>query len=133
MIGAHGIVDASTRTVQDAATLLPQMGGTLLGWFRPLDLVMVTKKTVNFELVESEEPLTCQGVIQPFSARELKIKPEGERSWAWQMLHTTIDVNLPNDSIFVFKGLKYRVMSELPYSDYGYRQYELVQGYQDKP
>ena len=69
------------------------------------------------------------GFIQPFGPRELKIKPEGERAWNWQMLHTTPDVALKDDEEFTIKGLRYRVMSERNFSDYGYIAYELVQDY----
>ena len=133
MISAIGIPSAATRTVQDAANALPSMRGTLLGWFRPLTLIQIVKTVVDFETREVRREISCGGVIQPCGSEELKIKPEGQRTWNWQMLHTTPDVMLDNDEEFTIKGTRYRVMEQTDYSDYGYITYELVQDYRPNP
>jgi len=129
MIQSIGIPSANTRSVSEAASALPSMSGTLLGWFRPLVLGFVTKQVVEGEVKEVVLNKTCRGVIQPFDDRKLRLKPEGQRSWNWQMLHTTPDVRLRNDESFRIKGILYRVMSNSDYSEYGYISYELVQDY----
>lgn len=129
MIPSVGISSASDLSVQDAASPLPSMRETLTGWFRPMILTRVVKKVVDFEMSETREERNCMGVIQPFGPRELKIKPEGERSWNWQMLHTTPDVALRNDEEFTIRGTRYRVMSQKNWTEYGYIAYELVQDY----
>ncbi len=129
MIPSVGISSAGDLSVQDAASPLPSMRETLTGWFRPLILTRVTKKVVDFEVSETRVEVNCMGVIQPFGPRELKIKPEGERSWNWQMLHTTPDVALKNDEEFTIRGTRYRVMSQKNWTEYGYIAYELVQDY----
>lgn len=129
MIGSIGIPSANTRGVYDTATPVPSMAQTIIGWFRPLTLTRVVKQVVDHEIKEVRTELRCLGMIQPFGPRELKIKPEGQRAWNWQMLHCTPEVALKDDEEFTVKGTRYRVMSQLAYQDYGYRQYELVQDY----
>ncbi len=130
MISPLGIVPASSRSVQDAANSLPSMRGTVTGWFQSLILSRVKKAIVDREAKETVWKQQCFGVLQPFSPRQLSIKPEGERRWIWVMLHTTPDVDLQPDEEFFIKGVRYRVMSTNNYNDYGYVQYELVQDYQ---
>lgn len=129
MISSIGIASANTRTVQDAASALPSVQTTITGWFRSLILVRVVKTVLNFETKETRQEVNCMGVIQPFGPRELKMKPEGQRAWNWQMLHTTPDVALKDDEEFTIKGTRYRVMSQQNWSEYGYIIYELVQDY----
>jgi hypothetical protein len=129
MISSVGIASANKLSVSDAANPLPSMRETITGWFRPLVLVRVTKTETDFEVSESRKELKCMGAIQPFGPRELKIKSEGERSWNWNLLHTTPDVALKNDEEFMIKGKRYRVMSQKDWSEYGYIAYELVQDY----
>lgn len=129
MIASVGIPSANRLSVSDGATPLPDLRSAVTGWFRPLILVQVVKSVVNGEIVEARKELRCSGMIQPFGPRELKIKPEGQRAWNWQMLHTTPDVALKDDEEFTIKGTRYRVMSQQNWSDYGYILYELVQDY----
>ena len=129
MIPSVGIPSANTQPVSESASVLPSMNGTVQGWFRPLVLGRITKSIVEGETKEAVFEQRCSGVIQPFDDRKLKVKPEGQRSWNWQMLHTTPNVQLRNDEEFKIKGTPYRVMSQKDYSEYGYITYELVQDY----
>jgi hypothetical protein len=124
-----GVASANTLSVQDAATALPSMSETITGWFVPLTLIRVVKTVADFETKEVRREINCLGMVQPFGPRELRMKPEGQRSWNWQMLHTTPDVALKNDEEFTIRGTRYRVMSQQNWSAYGYISYELVQDY----
>ncbi len=130
MIAQVGIASANKLSVSDCATPLPDLRSAVVGWFRPLILVKVQKTPVDHEIVEARTELRCMGMIQPFGPRELRIKPEGQRAWNWQMLHTTPDVALKDDEEFTIRGTRYRVMSQQNWSMYGYIAYELVQDYQ---
>jgi len=130
MIAQQGIVSANKVPVTQAAYTLPQVRGTMTGWFQRLILTVVNKSIVDQEVKEVQRKLECIGVIQPFSARELRVKPEGERTWGWKMLHTTPDVNLRPDDEFYIGPTRYRVMSKFGYPEYGYNQYELIQDFQ---
>ena len=129
MVAPLGITPANRRNVTDSATQLPSVSSAVMAYFRPITLVFVQKRVDDFEISEARKELRCMGTIQPFGARELRIKPEGERSWNWQMLHTTPDVSLSNDSEFLVRGVRYRVMSQRNYTAYGTIVYELVQDY----
>ena len=94
MIASVGISCASRLSVTEASLGLPSVASALLGRFRPLSLGRVVKNVVEGEIVEVTQEFFCRGSIQPFGPQQLKIKPEGERSWNWQMLHTTPDIAL---------------------------------------
>lgn len=132
MTAPLGIYSANTKPVSVMASPLPNMSATVRSYFRPMKLVRVQKTVGGFEVAEERVELDCQGTIQPFSARELKLKAEGQRSWNWQMLHTTPDVDMKNDEEFIYRGTRYRVMSQSGYSDFGYISYELVQDYNER-
>jgi hypothetical protein len=133
MIAQVGVSSANKMSVTDAALSLPTVRTTITSWFRPIVLGKITKSIVDFEIREAIKELRCMGVIQPFAPAQLRLKPEGQRSWQWKMLHTTPDVHLENDERFKIKGIPYRVMSHQDYSDYGYRAYELVEDYTKAP
>lgn len=124
-----GIPSANKLSVSQQASQLPDMGTTVRSYFRPLILVFVQKTIEDFEIVEARRELRCLGAIQPFASTDLRIKPEGQRTWKWQMLHTTREVALKNDMEFTSNGIRYRVMGQLPYQGFGFLQYELVQDY----
>lgn len=133
MVSPLGISSANRFSVAESATQLPSVANAVSAYFRPITLIFVRKSVVDFEVSEVRKELRCMGTIQPFGSRELKIKPEGERSWNWQMLHTTPDVSLQNDEEFTVRGVRYRVMSQRNYSAYGTIMYELVQDYVGVP
>lgn len=123
------IACANRLTVQEAALPTPQSSGTITGWFQNLLLKKVTKKLVDRQTVEVLVDFACRGVIQPFGPQELKIKPEGQRAWNWQMLHTTPDTDLKDDEIFRIKDVDYRVVSRQDWTAYGFIKYELLEAY----
>jgi hypothetical protein len=133
MIQQSGIPCAADRDIFATAISLPTMRTTITSWFRPLVVGRVTKTVVNFEVKELFRETSCLGVIQPFGPAQLRLKPEGQRSWEWKMLHTTPDIHLENDERFTIAGTPYRVMKNQDYSEYGYMQYELVQDYKKAP
>lgn len=127
------IVGAGSRGgVYDSSVGVPNMGEALRGWGRPLTIGLIRKELKDRREVDTNiVKIETQGTIQPFTAEQLKTKPEGERSWKWQMLHCTPSVEMETDDVAIIKGVRYRVMGKLPYGDYGYVQYELCQDYQN--
>lgn len=129
MIANHGIPRADRMTVSQAASPLPSMADTIIGWFRPLVLDRRTTTIVDREAKIVTRTQSCMGVIQPLGPRELKLKSEGERAWAWRLLHTTPDVDLKPGDEFTIGGVPYRVMGTNNFNDYGYVSYQLVENY----
>ena len=106
---------------------IPDVSGALKDWFQPMTFTRIAKTTVGFESVETPTPIAFQGVLQPFQARQLMIKPEGQRAWTWFTLHADPVLTLQVDEIVLYNGLQTRVMSRKDFSLYGYVEYELVQ------
>ncbi len=127
------IVNARTKTVSQAVVGAagPNMRSTLMGYFRDLHLTKVVKRLVagGVRTEEVEEPFVAQGVWQPFTAEQLKLKPEGERSWRWVMIHSTTDLVLLTDDVIVRDGVKHRVMGKLDFSDQGFVEYHVVNAF----
>jgi len=111
-------------------TGLPQVGEVLPSWFQTLTFELVTKSLIDYEVQETLQTITTQGVRQPMSAQQLAIKPEGQRAWKWETMHCLPDVKLRVDDIILFNGVKYRVMERWDWSEYGYLEYHICQAYE---
>lgn len=109
---------------------LPQMGATLLNWFVNITLIIITKTTVNFSLIETKKTLNFRGIWQPLSFREINLKPKGQRDWAWFSLHCELSETLKNDDIVVYKNTRYRVWKLKNFTEYGYFEYHLSEDYE---
>ncbi len=123
-----GIINANARKVSDLSPM-PSMRSTIMGWLRPITLTRIIKRVVDFETKETEVRTQTRGMVQPFTATELLIKPEGERSWKWWMIHATPDLVLQTDEVIVYQGTKLRIMQQLPYEANGYVQYHAIEDY----
>lgn len=108
---------------------LPNMASALEGWMQPMVFGTVTKTMINSVVREVMTTIEFQGVMQPFSFEQLAIKPEGERSWKWYMLHAQIGLQLETDSVVNYQDVQYRVMEKGDYKEYGYVEYHLIQDF----
>lgn len=124
------IFNAKDRLLNQVTPNLPNMGATVASYFQNLVIGLLTKSIVNNRVQEVTTNYETKGTIQPLTQEELAIKPEGERSWKWQMLHCQPSLSLKTDDIALIKGIRYRVMGRKGYTDYGYVRYELVEDYE---
>jgi hypothetical protein len=106
---------------------IPQLGPAMRNWFQPMVFTPVGKVVNGFMVVESADPINFRGVIQPLTDRQLILKPEGQRSWTWLMLHSDPVLKLQTDDVVEYLGVQTRVMSRRDYTIYGYVMYSLVQ------
>lgn len=106
---------------------LPDVSHGMFDWFQAMTFIVLTKTVVNFQNFETELPVNFRGVWQPFNSEQLMLKPEGQRSWPWYMLHSQISLDLKVDDIVQYLGVKYRVMHKTDYKKYGYKEYHLVE------
>jgi hypothetical protein len=127
-----GIPCAADRDVDEMAHTLPNMASAVQGWFRPLMLIFVNASVVEGKVKTGKKKFQCQGMIQPFTAQQLKLKAEGERAWKWKLLYTTPEVNLDAGDDFTIKGTPYRVMRKCDWSEYGINAYELVEDFDEQ-
>lgn len=109
---------------------LPNMQDALEGLMQPVVAEKVLKQIFDGRVQETVcQVASTQAVKQPFTARQLSIRPEGQRAWPWFTIHIKTDFILKVDEIFKLNGIRFRVMEVYNFSEYGYMQYSVVQGY----
>ena len=108
---------------------LPDLSEALLGWFVKMSFIVITKVSEGFKIVEQEEVVSFMGVWQPMGAQKLMMKPEGQRDWKWFTCHSDTSLELKPDDKISYKSAEYRVMEKLDYTEYGYYEYHIVEGY----
>lgn len=121
------IFNACNMPINQVSGTVPDVSGAMLDWFQSMVFTKVVKTTVGFQDVEKGTAINFRGVIQPLSARKLELKPEGQRSWTWLLLHSDRTLILNTDEVVTYLGVQTRVMARKDYSLYGYLEYELVQ------
>jgi len=119
-----------TLLSQNTGTL-PNVASALINWFQALTIGIITKTVTDFVVNEVENEVTFQGVWQPMGPRQVQMKPEGQRQWAWFTLHCETSLILKNDDIVKYQSKNYRVMAVNQYDIYGYNEYHLVDDYKD--
>jgi len=124
------IKDASSLPLSQQTGNLPNVGSALLNWFQPMTFKILTKTVENFRDVETALVVVFQGVMQPLSDEDLRIKPSGERSWIWQNLHSDTSLEMETDDVVEYQGIQYRVKTKGNYAMYGYYNYHLVEDFE---
>jgi len=124
------ISNAKDRPLFAAAGTVPDVSGAMTDYFQPMTFIRVLKEVLGFQAVETPTPIHFQGVIQPFTERQLFLKPEGQRAWTWLWLHADPVLTLEVDEVVTYNGIQTRVMSRKDYGLYGYVEYHLVQDWQ---
>lgn len=123
------ILNAKDIPLNQNAGTMPDVSGALFDWFQPMTFGVVVKTTQNFQVIETKTDVSFMGVWQPLTDRQLALKPEGQRSWKWFMLHAQPTLVLDTDSVVTYLGVQYRVMSQKDYKLDGYIEYHLVNDY----
>lgn len=126
------IRNGNRDSIQNQAMGLPDVSEAVASFLQPMEFELVTKEQVDGY---TQEKVCCVNTLatrQPFSPQALAIKPEGERAWRWETLHTLVSVIMRPDDIVKFHGIPYRVKEKLDYSEYGYLEYHIVQDYRTK-
>jgi hypothetical protein len=95
----------------------------------PAQYAIVGKTADDFEVVETKGKVAYfDGNMQPMPSRELRIKPEGQRTWKWWKFWTTQQLNL-DDMIAAEDGTQYRVMKQADWSKIGgYLEFDITEG-----
>lgn len=127
------IKNGSSNLLNETFSNLPQLRSALNGWFRPMTFTKIVKTVVNYLVVETETDINFRGVWQAFGAEELKIVPEGQRSWSWWQVHSDTALDLNTDEIISYQQINYRVMKKIDHEGYGYFEYHVIRDYQDAP
>lgn len=110
---------------------MPQMGAAFSGWFVPIQIGKVTETIVDGLVSYAVALIRFRGVFQPFSQKQLMLKPEGQRSWQWVQIHAQAgSLNLENGDKIVYGDTRYKVMAQNDYSLNGFIEYHLVEDFQ---
>lgn len=123
-------INVVSRNLSELSTM-PQMKNAFIGWMKQITLVKVTQSVVDFEVLTSEVSITFEGVIQPLSPKELRLKPEGQRGFEWLQIHCLSgdnDLNLAD--IVSYNGKRYKIMKINGYSLNNYIEYHLVEDFE---
>lgn len=132
VINPGPIIGAGLRgTIRDAATPVPQVGSALRGWFKPMIIGLYTAQIVDGSPVKKLVEIATSGMIQAGDAEVLKLLPEGDRSWKSVMLHVLPGLGLQTSDKIKIKGVNYTVMQSTDYEEYGFTQFDLVEGYRN--
>lgn len=125
------IFNASSQTLdQNPNGSFPDLSGALFDWFQPMQFATVVKTVgLDFLVTEIKTTIDFEGVWQPFTARDLMMKPEGQRRWRWFTCHAFPSLELQPDQLITYLGIQYRVMEKLNWKLNGYVEYHLVQDY----
>lgn len=123
------IGNASDKKLFENPGTLPDVSGAMQNYFQKMIFTQLIKTVVNFQAVETPTNTEFQGVWQPLSDQQLEMKPEGQRSWSWFMLHSEPSLILKPDDEVTYQGQNYRVMTKTDYTNYGYIEYHLSQDY----
>lgn len=123
------IRNASDTLLSQNVGTLPNMSEALADYQQPMLFTKVAKTVSGYQNVEDGVAIRFMGVWQPFSARQLSMKPVGERAWKWFMLHAEPNVILQPDEVVIYQGTQYRVMEDNDYVVNGFLEYHLVQDF----
>ncbi len=110
---------------------MPQMRSAFSGWQVSFVLIRITQTNNEGDITDVETSLNYVGTVQPLSPEEIKLKPEGQRSWQWLQVHVIIGEDLKtNDRVF-YNGKRYKVMLVKDYRLNNYIEYHLLEDYKD--
>lgn len=126
------IMNAKNQTLKNINSNLPNMSGTIQGWFLDVTFKYVTRVLDNDSAdftEETEKIIHTKGVVRPPSAKELKLMPEGAWAWEWLQIHCLPDVVLDTNQFVIYDDKRYKVMDKKDYSKYGYVRYTLLEAY----
>lgn len=106
---------------------VPDVSGAMQDYFQPMTFEPVAKSVSGFQAVEVGSPVTFRGCLQPFTDRQLLLKPEGQRAWTWFTLFADPVLTLEVDDVVIWNSKQTRVMSRKDFGLYGYVEYTACQ------
>lgn len=127
------INNAASKPLFAKAGTVPDVSGALQDYYQSMVFNLITKTVVGGQVVEIQNPLNFRGVIQPFTGRQLLLKPEGQRAWNWFLMNSDPGLTLKADDIVIWNNRPTRVMAKKSFYLYGFDEYHLVQDWTETP
>lgn len=109
---------------------VPDVSGALMDQLQPMVFVLVSTNTQGFQAVQVGTAINFDGTIQPFSEKDLSLRPEGQRAWSWYWVQAMRGVPLNTDDVIEYLGQQYRVMAKRDLSLNGFQEYQIVTDYE---
>jgi hypothetical protein len=111
---------------------LPNVFSAISAWAQELKFVLVCKTLEDLIVTESFIPKQVRGARIPFKAQALYMRPIGERAWKWETIFASpsLDLEVGDEIIFGEGETRYRVMERRDFAEYGYREFDICQGFQ---
>lgn len=125
-------IDRANKRNTNDANDLPDMSAGVQMFFQNIKIEIVHKRNESGYLKEKTKCILTQGVRQTFTPAQLAMKPEGQRTWKWSKLHTLPEPKLNLDDIVKIRDVSYRVMTRADQSEYGFVEYDLLEGYENE-
>lgn len=108
----------------------PQLGINM--WSQGSQAKAITQSVDAYgDVQETTFNFNFDGVIQPLSPEEIKVKPAGQWSWDWYWFHTKENVKLKTNDRVVYRNIEYKIMAVKDYSDYGHIEYHCIKDWQN--
>jgi hypothetical protein len=127
------IINAKDKKVSDLNSALPDVMAAVQELLRDTVVVCVQKQQIDGYTQEVPVSIQTKACIQPGSAEQLKIMPEGQRAWKYAAIWTLPNVNLLLDDVFWINDQGYRILDKTNWSRYGYIQYDCIEDYTEAP
>lgn len=114
-------------------TMMPQMSQAFLGWSTKVTLLKVTQTVALGDVTNSLDEISFIGVVQPLGAKQIALKPEGQRAWQWLQIHcVSSDLDLDVNDRIQFCNKIYKVMAKNDYSLNNYIEYHAVEDFENE-
>lgn len=112
---------------------LPNMSGAVSAWAQTLEFIVIAKTIEDYIVTETKLPQKAKGTRVPFKSQAIQMKPIGERAWKWETIFSTpaLVLRVGDEIEFGIDQPRYRVMERRDWSEYGYVEYDICQGYQE--
>lgn len=121
-----------TKTLNQISGM-PKISSAFRGWTSLITLATITQIIVDGFVTDEEDSISFYGVIQPLTQEELELKPDGERSWQWLMIHCAAGtLNLSTNDKIIYNGTHYKIMAIKDYSLNAYVEYHAARDYENE-
>ena len=127
------ISNAKDIPLSQSSSGLPDVGAAIMEILQPVVAVVMEKQQIDGYTQEIPVRINTKASIQPFSAQQLKMLPEGQRGWRYFAIYILSDVDLKPDEVFWINHNGYRIMAKYDWNRFGYFQYECVEDYNNAP
>lgn len=110
---------------------LPNLTIALNGWELPIEANFITQENKDGVITDISNTKRIKGVIQPMSAETVQIKPEGQRAWAWYIVHVRPQYDrLRVEQKITIKNEIYKIMEVKNFLPYGYMEYHVIKDFE---